>query len=116
MADSPGDERTLRADSEAHHVNVQEAEEIFNELSRKLSRRSSGEPEKPERYDSSQDYHGKDVEKGGPEEGETFDLREYLQSSNDANQSAGFKHKHVGVTWENIEVQVFGAEDQKVRC
>ena len=115
MADSPGDERTLRSDSEAHHVNVQEAEQIFNELSRALSRHSTKGSEKPAPYDSSQDYHEKDVEKGGLDEGESIDLREYLQSSNDANSSAGIKHKHVGVTWENIEVQVFGGEDQKVR-
>ncbi|KAI6015643.1 pleiotropic drug resistance ABC transporter [Pisolithus marmoratus] len=30
-----------------------------------------------------------------------FDLREYLTSSNDANQAAGIRHKHVGVTWED---------------
>ena len=29
----------------------------------------------------------------GGESGEAFDLREYLSSSNDANQQAGIKHK-----------------------
>ena len=110
MADSPGDDRTLRSDHpSAHHVDVQEAELIFDELSRALSRQSK-DPEKSRTANSSP---SNDVEKG--EEDERFDLREYLQSSNDANQGAGIKHKHVGVTWEDLEVDVFGGEDNKVR-
>ena len=45
---------------------------------------------------------------------ETFDLREYLTSSNDANAAAGIKHKHVGVTWEDLEVSGIGGDDNKV--
>lgn len=112
MADTPGDDRTLRQDEpEAHHVDVQQAEHIFNELSRALSRRSNQDQEKS----PTPSYQGKDIEKGGfPEEGR-FDLREYLQSSNDAHQSAGIKHKHVGVTWEDLEIQVAGGEGNRVR-
>ncbi|KAF7797165.1 hypothetical protein EIP86_008357 [Pleurotus ostreatoroseus] len=109
MADTPGDDRTLRQDEvDSHHVDVQEAEELFNELSRALSRRSNPDNEKVNANAStySASDQGKDLEKGGQEE--RFDLREYLQSSNDANQSAGIKHKHVGVSWEDLEVQVFG--------
>ena len=115
MADTPGDDRTLRQDEvDSHHVDVQEAEELFNELSRALSRRSNPDNEKVNANAStySASDQGKDLEKGGQEE--RFDLREYLQSSNDANQSAGIKHKHVGVSWEDLEVQVFGSEDTKV--
>ena len=119
MADTPGDERTLRSPdetAEGHHVDVEEAEQIFNELSRALSRRSNEEPEKSREteFNSSQSDHDKDLEKGAADGEERFDLREYLQSSNDAHQSAGIKHKHVGVTWEDLQVDVAGAEDTKV--
>ena len=57
-----------------------------------------------------------DLEKGHDgDRQETFDLREYLTSSNDANSAAGIKHKHVGVTWEDLEVSGIGGGDNKVR-
>ena len=57
-----------------------------------------------------------DLEKGYDEDRqETFDLREYLTSSNDAKSAAGIKHKHVGVTWEDLEVLGIGGGDNKVR-
>ena len=56
-----------------------------------------------------------DLEKGHDgDRQETFDLREYLTSSNDANSAAGIKHKHVGVTWEDLEVSGIGGEENKV--
>ena len=57
-----------------------------------------------------------DLEKGqaGDRQG-TFDLREYLTSSNDANSAAGIKHKHVGVTWEELEVLGIGSQENKVQ-
>ena len=56
-----------------------------------------------------------DLEKGHDgDRQETFDLREYLTSSNDANSAAGINHKHVGVTWEDLEVSGIGGEDNKV--
>ncbi|KAH8101046.1 P-loop containing nucleoside triphosphate hydrolase protein, partial [Phellopilus nigrolimitatus] len=42
-----------------------------------------------------------------------FNLKEYLSSSNDRYTEAGFKHKHVGVTWEDLEVEVHGGIDHK---
>ncbi|KAI0690742.1 ABC-2 type transporter-domain-containing protein [Cytidiella melzeri] len=95
-----------------HHVDVQRAEDIFHQLERELSRRSDGEPSRT-RTASFAD-HGKDLEKleSAGDEGH-FNLRDFLQSSNDANQSAGIKHKHVGVTWEDLEVDVFGGADFK---
>ncbi|OBZ78638.1 Brefeldin A resistance protein [Grifola frondosa] len=41
-------------------------------------------------------------------------LREYLTSSNSASERAGLLHKHVGVTWENLQVDVFGGANHKV--
>ena len=115
MTDISGDQRTLRKDEiEAHHVDVQEAEQIFTDLSRALSRRSAGEPEEAYEYKPSSGGHEDDIEKGEKHRDEPFDLRDYLQSTNDANQSAGIKHKHVGVTWENLQVEVAGSEDEKV--
>jgi ATP-binding cassette subfamily G (WHITE) protein 2 (SNQ2) len=88
-------------------VNVDEAKEEFRRLERQLSRISQTSKSKPSRID---------LEKGtaGGEQGEAFDLREYLSSANDANARAGIKHKHVGVTWEDLEVSVFGGANQKV--
>lgn len=121
MASSPADTETLRSRPHSiKEVNVTEAKGIFNHLARELSRKSSLTAE------------GKDVEKGKNED-DVFDLREYLTSSNDANQKAGIKHKHVrytclakridlftpvqhqvGVTWENLEVSVLGGTGFKV--
>ena len=113
MPDSPGGQGVLRADdADAHHVDVQRAEDIFNELSRQLSKRSSDDLNRTRTVSPA--YQGKDLEKLGVDGEERFDLREYLQSSNDAHQSAGIKHKHVGVTWEDLQVDVFGGFDFKV--
>lgn len=60
----------------------------------------------------------KDIEKASSDDlgaGEHFDLREYLTSSNDASQAAGIKHKHVGVTWDDLQVTGIGGEDNKVK-
>ncbi|KAI0660568.1 ABC-2 type transporter-domain-containing protein [Cubamyces menziesii] len=115
MADSPGDDRTLRGDatplpdSEAHHINIADAEAQFNELERVLSIRSqqadSDRIEKPSKEG--------DLEAGERGE-EPFDLRAYLSSSNDAHQKAGIAHKHVGVTWENLQVDVVGGIGHKI--
>ena len=65
---------------------------------------------------ASRDPDSIDLEKGRRQDHqETFDLREYLTSSNDANSAAGIKHKHVGVTWEDLEVSGVGGEENKVR-
>lgn len=110
MAETPGDDHTLydvrTADGEvdAHHVDVRQATETFNELSKTLSRRSTHKRDSADSSDA-------DPEKGEP----PFDLRDYLQSSNDAHQSAGINHKHVGVTWENLEVTGYGGAGHKVR-
>jgi hypothetical protein len=76
-------------DPDAHHVDIAQAEQEFNELSRQLTIRSEVVQSLT---DSTATAH--DVEKGAAlEQQERFDLREYLTSSNDANQEAGIKHK-----------------------
>jgi len=87
--------RTSGMDVEEHHVNVQQAKKDFAELGRQFSRTSvtSSSP--------------RDVEKGPPSESEDpFDLRDYMTSTHDANTSAGIRHKHVGVTWKDLTVEV----------
>lgn len=73
-------------DVDGHHVDVASAKRSFNELSRQMSGLIAKQ---------SQDtmLGGPDVEKAVEEDVEPFDLREYLTSSNDANQAAGIKHK-----------------------
>ena len=70
------------------HIDVRRAEEDFNMLSRQLSNRSANSITGRKSIDS---FH--DPEKGLDADEEYFNLREYLTSSNDANQKAGIKHK-----------------------
>ncbi|KAH9948182.1 ABC-2 type transporter-domain-containing protein [Amylocystis lapponica] len=108
MVDTPGDDATLRGGEpgQGYGIDIVQAEAAFNELSRTLSRASRKRSASP---DSS--GKGKDIE-AAPLEAQ-FDLREYLSSSNDANQRAGIMHKHVGVTWENLRVEVMGGSGYK---
>ncbi|RPD82151.1 hypothetical protein L226DRAFT_497300 [Lentinus tigrinus ALCF2SS1-7] len=111
MADTPADDRTLRGDAtplpDSHHVDIAQAEAQFNELQRVLSIRS-------QQADSerTQSANEKDVEKGEPHE--EFDLREYLSSTSAAADRAGLAHKHVGVTWENLQVEGVGGIGHKI--
>lgn len=129
----PSETPTLRGNEEfegaEHHVDVAEAEREFNALARELSRRPRSRSRSRVRSVKRRWRIGKsdggerDVEKLGDKEevdedelddGEPFDLRTYLTSSNDKHQAAGIKHKHVGVTWEDLQVDVFGGADHKV--
>jgi hypothetical protein len=109
-----------------HHVDVARAELAFNELSRQLTIRSEAAMSATEFTDSTAT---KDIEKGT--DSDPFDLREYLTSSNDANQMAGIRHKvraltvyfdssltcdfkNVGVVWEGLQVEVAGGMNSKV--
>ena len=85
------------ADDEVNslHIDVHRAEEEFYTLSRQLSNRSANTIRK-----STESF--RDPEKGLDADEELFNLREYLTSSNDANQRAGIKHKvfiEKFVTW-----------------
>lgn len=80
-------------------VDVRNAEEQFNALARRLTRQSTRR-------------HEKDDTAGDVEEQETFDLMEYLRSTSGKRDEAGFAHKHVGVTFENL--RVIGAGGVKI--
>lgn len=114
MADTPGDDRTLSGSmgrGTHHGIDIAEAEAEFNQLSRALSRRSVTQSQS----DNEKDFkEHRDIEKGSDEAQEPFDLRAYLSSSNDARQEAGIQHKHVGVTWQKLQVDVFGGAGHKV--
>ena len=97
-------------DAAQDHVVVAQAENDFGRVQRSL-----GTPKVSEKVVSG-DSDSIDLEKGrNGDRQEAFDLREYLTSSNDANSAAGIKHKHVGVTWEDLEVSGIGGEENKVR-
>jgi len=97
----------------ASHVDIEQAEDTFNELARQLSRHSAHVDQSKQTSQTASVY-SHDLEKGDAHKAdEPFDLREYLTSSNDANQAAGIKHKHVGVTWEDLEAKVIGGADFK---
>src|SRR6266849_9515005 len=54
----------------------------------------------------------KDVEKGPLDNCGPFDPRYCLTLSNEANKAAGIQPKHVGVTWEDLQVVVHGGRDK----
>jgi len=88
--------RASTIDIEGPHVDVQQAKKDFAELGRQFSRTSVGSSSNP-----------RDVEKGATSESEdAFDLRDYMTSTHDADTSAGIRHKHVGVTWKDLTVEV----------
>ncbi|ESK96125.1 pleiotropic drug resistance abc transporter [Moniliophthora roreri MCA 2997] len=110
---------SIDEDADQGGVDIQRAERQFEELSRQLSIRSNlgKKGDKQQWHQSTHSVasvYSTDLEKGSdPDAASVFDLREYLTSSNDANQQAGIKHKHVGVTWEGLRVDVVGGADSK---
>lgn len=80
---------TVVSQEDEHHVDVDKAKAEFAALQRTFS---GGRDEKADL----------DIERGEDE----FDLREYFTSTNDAHAAAGIRPKHVGVTWENLRVEV----------
>ena len=97
------------------HIDVDHAEAQFNQLQHDLSKPDYGEGTKTISSTPQQEKTLKDIETASLAPAvERFDLREYLTSSNDASQAAGIKHKHVGITWEDLEVLGVGGEGSKV--
>ena len=133
LRDNSSEGAGLVAQNETQHdrdaVNVAEAEREFNTLARQLtmpshrsrSRSRSRVGALKRRWRKRKSASDRDVEKFGEKDGddsdsdEPFDLRAYLTSSNDKHQAAGIKHKHVGVVWQDLEVNVYGGMDFKVR-
>jgi ATP-binding cassette subfamily G (WHITE) protein 2 (SNQ2) len=100
-------------------VNIEKAENSFNELSRQLTQGTvvddrEKEDEGSRAATSMRKRTTRDLEKAEVDLEQPFDLREYLTSSNDASEKAGIKHKHVGVVWEDFHVDVLGGSDFKV--
>ena len=98
-------------------VNIEKAENSFNELSRQLTQGTvvdDNEHEDSRVPTAVGNRMTRDLEKADVDLEQPFDLREYLTSSNDANERAGIKHKHVGVAWEDFHVDVLGGSDFKV--
>lgn len=119
MADTPASDTATLASLNGNgsrrsidQVDIRQAEAEFTQLQRTLSNPAyddRAQPLKPE-------HPSEDLEKASDDQleaEERFDLREYLTSSNDANQAAGIKHKHVGVTWEDLEVTGIGGQNAK---
>lgn len=112
---------TLHEDNMRSEVDVGRAEDAFhalertttnasiNELARIRTQRSANSLKKPH----ATQY---DIEEKAelPEEERPFDLKEYLSSTNDKATQHGIKHKHVGVTWEDLQVDVVGGMNYKV--
>jgi hypothetical protein len=57
----------------------------------------------------------KDVEKGPLDNYGPFNLRDCLASYKEANKAVEIQPKHIGVTWEDLQVKVPGGEDPKVK-
>lgn len=79
-----------KGDSE-HHVDIAGAKREFAKLERALTQNSLKDTKR-------------DLEKD--DEDERFDLREYFQNSHDASDANGVRHKHVGVVWDDLSVEV----------
>jgi len=110
---------TSSTSAAASSVNIEQAENAFHKLSRQLSQgtfvNEQDHGAAGSRVRTSIDSRtAKDLEKGVSNSEQPFDLREYLTSSNDANERAGIKHKHVGVIWEDFHVDVLGGTNFKV--
>jgi ATP-binding cassette subfamily G (WHITE) protein 2 (SNQ2) len=107
-----GVHRSSSSSPTAGSVNIKRAENSFHELSRQLTQGTVVDDKEHGAEDAR--ARTKDVEKGAFDPEQPFDLREYLTSSNDANERAGIKHKHVGVFWDDFHVDVLGGSDFKV--
>lgn len=108
-----GVHRSLSSSPTAGSVDVEQAENSFHELSRQLTQgTANGDKEHGTQGQAS--AGGKDLEQGAFDLEQPFDLREYLSSSNDQNEAAGIKHKHVGVIWEDFHVDILGGSNFKV--
>ena len=115
----PSQTPTLHEGDVGSQVDIQGAERAFHRLEREASRASDNALRisrntfnEKNAIKESENY---DAEKAEFKNGEEpFDLKEYLSSSNDKNTQAGIKHKHVGVTWEDLQVDVIGGANHKV--
>lgn len=85
------DDNKLADSSPEHHVDIEGAKREFAKLERALTQHSL----KNEKRDLEKD-----------DEDDRFDLKEYFQNNHEANVANGIRHKHVGVVWEDLSVEV----------
>jgi len=114
-----GDYRSSSGSPSAGSVNIEKAENAFHDLSRQLTQGTIVDDaekggEGADARTLAKSGTAQDLEKGASDAESPFDLREFLTSSNDANESAGIKHKRVGVVWEEFHVDVLGGSNFKV--
>ncbi|EJC98670.1 uncharacterized protein FOMMEDRAFT_170902 [Fomitiporia mediterranea MF3/22] len=93
-------------------VDISRAERAFHTLERATTTESRKELARRRTNSISDEKRALDVYDEEKAE-QPFDLKEYLSSSNDKATAAGLKHKHVGVTWEDLQVDVNGGVDYK---
>ncbi|KAF4555052.1 ABC-2 type transporter-like protein 3 [Elsinoe fawcettii] len=96
-------------------VNVKTGEQEFAELSRQLSSLSQHSKRQSLQHSRRASKVGgtADVEKAGDststeDDGERFDLQEYLRNSKAMEEEAGIKSKQIGVLWDDLTVKGYG--------
>lgn len=97
---SPSPSRPRTPPPQSDSVNVRTAEKDFHALERKYSGKAGVEKAASSTSGDTKGGSGQDVEKAANNDGADapFNLKDYLQSSNDASDSAGIKHKVCFVT------------------
>jgi hypothetical protein len=98
-----------------HLLFIEKGENSFNELSRQLTLTTEHGDEDSRVPTAVGKRTTWDLKKGEVDLEQPFDLRKYLTLSNDMNERAGIKHKHVGVVWEDFHVDILGDSDFKVQ-
>lgn len=93
------------------HVDVKAAKDAFFALEVTAANSYEGSESSQNEKEKGRNTKDDNIEKGDPDR---FDLKDYLHSSNSANEEAGIAHKHVGVTWQQLGVVVPGGSEQKV--
>ena len=88
---------------------IQTTRTDFHALLRKLTTHSSQGRGTELVLSNSNLKDNKDVEKG------PFNLQDCFTLSNEANKFVGTQRKHVGVTWEDLQVVVSRDKDRKVK-
>ena len=88
---------------------IQTTRTEFHVLSRRLATHSSQGRGTELVLSNSNLKDDKDVEKG------PFNLQDCLTSFNEANKIVGTRSKHIGVTWEDLQIVVSRDKDHKVK-
>ncbi|SJX65131.1 probable SNQ2-ABC transporter involved in multidrug resistance [Sporisorium reilianum f. sp. reilianum] len=85
-----------------HHVDIDRAKAEFSMLQTSLSRQS--EATRQNSSSSPQDLEAGKTTSDHTDDDDSFDLVQYLRSTQSEKSQAGIKSKHIGVSWTNLEV------------